>query len=80
MGNNSGGSRQSSGPKYEALRGGNYREGGKDAVVGEVYDDVPAELVPDLKARNVIRLAEGTEPKSVREAGEELAGEVTEGA
>jgi hypothetical protein len=39
---------------YRALRGGNYREGGADAVAGEVYDDIPKQLVEDLVARRAI--------------------------
>lgn len=42
------------GDSYRALRGGNYREGGADAVAGEVYDDVPKRLVEDLVARHAI--------------------------
>ena len=40
--------------KYEALRGGNYREGGEEAEVGQVYSDIPAHLVEDLVARRAI--------------------------
>lgn len=46
-------------PQYEALREGNYREGGKVAEVGQVYDDVPEALVEDLVARHCVRVISG---------------------
>jgi hypothetical protein len=48
---------------FEALRGGNFREGGKDAVAGETYSDIPAHLVDDLVARRALKpLTPAVEP------------------
>lgn len=62
--------------QYEALRGGNYREGGEEAVAGEVYADIPEHLVPDLTARRAIKALAGQEEPRSRWSVERLQAEV----
>lgn len=58
--------------RYVALRGGNYRADGQDAVEGEVYSDIPSDQLDDLVARNVVREVTAEDQASSEPTKEQL--------